>query len=307
MEKVKYHYWSHYEAFYNCPQKYLYQYGHKEIDLGLGLGKPLPRKKSSEHHAIMGTAIAAAVEEFYEKSLWKDPKTAREKTIAVAVEALHRELAKPRTFMEWDTEKTGQWWLSPPVEDLERQLRESTNNFVEIVKEEKLLGGFMRSEMDLKAMLGNIPLAGRPDLVIENDRLGLAVIDGKNSGTVGRYTNPDQLRWYAIVYEQVHRVRPQRLFFTYFRFPPGSKVPKYNVWTGLVEVDASEDTIQALKVEIEGFQQAIHEKRFTATPAYGTCRFCDFHDVCPASKYTEQKNSEVLSEGHGFGLVELKW
>lgn len=308
MEKVKYHYWSHYEAFFHCPQKYLYQYGHPEIDLGYGMGKPIPRKKTSEHHAVMGTAVAAAVEDFYEKSLWRDPTTARQTCIDVAIAALHRELAKPRTFIEWDLENTGKWWLSPPVEDLERQVRESTSNFIDIVKEEKLLGSFMRSEMDLKGSMEGIALAGRPDLVIENTRLGLAVVDGKNSGTVGRYTNPDQLRWYAIVYEAVHGVRPQRLFFLYFRFPPGSKVPKYKTWTGLVEVDASEDSIQALRQEIRDFQSRVTQKLFTATPAYGTCRFCDFNTVCPASKFTESKEVEIVPEGnHAFNLVELKW
>lgn len=307
MEKIRYHYWSHYEAFYNCPQKYLYQYGHPEIDLGYGLGKPVPRVKTSEHHAIMGTAVAAAVEEFYEGSLWKDPGTARQKCVEIAIAKLHSELESPRTFIEWDTNKTGKWWLSPPIADLERQVRESTSNFVDIVKETKLLGSFMRSEMDLKGYLGEIPLAGRPDLVIENQNLGLAVVDGKNSGTIGRYTNPDQLRWYAIVYELVHGFRPKRLFFMYFRFPPGSKTP-YDNWNGLAEVDASDESIEKLKAGISQFQDSVNEKMFTATPSYGTCRFCDFNSICPATKYAENKSVEIVSGvQYPNGLVEIKW
>jgi hypothetical protein len=76
------------------------------------------------------------------------------------------------------------------------------------------------------------PIGGKLDFLIRRDDeplKGITILDGKNAASRGKYTDPDQLRFYALTFYLQSGVMPDRLGFVYFRFPYGY-IPPESEW-----------------------------------------------------------------------------
>jgi hypothetical protein len=310
-------YWSNIEAFEECPQRFLWKRGYGTIDVGGGPGRPKPipqEERSSEHHALMGTVIAATLERLYNDELWREPATLATTLTEIVRKEFSLEI--PRRYLKYAEGREPQWNESPPHDALIQVCLDGVINYLKTMKRNRMLGPYARAEVDLSTVLDkDVPIAGRPDLIVRRDDTGLSIYDGKNSLNPGKYTNPDQLRWYALCFYLAYHTVPNRLAFIYFRYPEGSPPKDYaedpETWTGLVEIPFQKDDLKIIAHRARETYKAITKEYFDPTPSPKACRFCDYQSVCDARKATVQiRTKRPKSEAESViesssGMVEF--
>jgi len=291
-------YWSSLDTFEGCPQSFLWKKGWGAIDVGGGPGrkKPVPVQKS-EHHAVMGTAIQAVIERFYNDGLWKilTPMELRDRLLEMGKEEFRLECA--RRFIDWR--------LCEPREEQEKLVLDGILGYMKTMKAHKLLGPYAKCEVDMVGYVNKYtPIGGRADLTIRRDtepRKGVTILDGKNGkrykdgkGGWMTYTDPDQLRWYALCFYLVYRQQPDHLGFIYYRYPYGAPcinpdgVATGETEEGVVWVPFTQEDLKGLAQRAVDARKKMDKEKFEATPNPKTCRFCDYETVCP--QRTEQKD-----------------
>lgn len=301
-------FWSNIKLFRECPKKFLWSKGHKEIDLGFGLGKPVPvppEDKKSEHHLLMGSVLSRVVEEIYNRELWKDTSTFMKKALKLAEVEFH--LLEPKYHLEWK-QMTRQEALDIVLQ--------GTKNFLIIMCEHKLVGSFAQSEVAFverrKTVEGDIGFCGYADLVIRKDlpdgTSEMMILDGKNSSTPGVGVDPDQLIWYAICMQAQWGEKPTKLGFFYFRYPSTNPPASWDEetqgkWTGFVEVKWDESDMKRLLDEALATKRAIDNKAFEANPIPKVCTDCPYEELCEERQ--AQKKANALKRGHGKSSKDI--
>lgn len=287
MSRQKMLYWSHISTYEECPQHFLWSYGYSTIELGRGpgRGKLLPEVKKSAHHAVMGNVLSVALEALYNEELWRDPANLTERLETVVRKEFNIQLTK--SYILWsETPDRPKWDESPPREVLLQTCLDGILNYLRTMKRNKLLGPYARSEVDIRTVLDKTPIGGRPDLILRREDTGLSILDGKNSSTPGKYTNPDQLRWYALCYYLAYHEMPNRLAFVYYRYPEGTPHKDYEgdpeTWTGLEEVSCTKADLKSLSHRAVATHLSMFKEAFDPTPSSKACTFCDFQEVCDA-------------------------
>lgn len=294
-------YWSSIESYENCPRAYLWGHGHGSIDLGRGPGRSKAKPLDSRHHAVMGIVLARALEHLYNDEMWRDPENLTNRL----TDLVRREFAFALN------ENYVDWSQSPSKQELLRVCMDGIFGFLRTMKANKLLGPYAKSEVDLTGWVDQYtPVGGRPDIIIRREDTGVMILDGKNSMTPGKHTNPDQLRWYALVFYLAYNVMPNRLAFVYFRYPEGTPPrdhPEGTPWTGIVEVPVTRDDLKALGVRAKETYRAISKELFDPSPSSKACRYCDFRTVCDAVHTPtprKGKSLPVVVEGTVEHLIE---
>jgi hypothetical protein len=290
-------YWTSLEMYEACPQKYLWYRGWGTLDLGGGLGRPKPLPvKPSEHHLMMGKAIGKVVEDFYNLELWKDaPPGLADRLAERAEREFLFELA--RGFVDFRK--------APSKSEMIKICRDGAIGFLRTVKLDKLLGPYAKAEVNLIGQVDPVtPVGGRADIIMRRDDTGVSILDGKNSQSKGKYTDPDQLRWYAMCYRLVHGVLPDRLGFIYFRYPADSSTGTSGVdWIPFTEAD-----VDGLAARAVAATASMHAGKFQPTPSPKVCRLCDYETVCSARQEQRASNSSHRhknDDSFPSGIVDL--
>ena len=205
-------YWSTVRLYENCGQAFLWSKGWGRIDLGHGPGKRIPSpEKRSRHHAVMGIVIQAVVEKMYNDELYRDPPR-----LSVFMEELvevywAKETAKPRNFIDYRDSGMSE-------QEMIQTCKDGALGFLKTMKAHRLLGPYAKAEVDLVGWVDKyLKIGGRADTIIRRDDTGITIIDGKNSKR--KQADPDQLRWYALVFKLAFKKLPDRLAFVYYRYP----------------------------------------------------------------------------------------
>lgn len=286
-------YWSSMTTFEGCPLAFLWSRGWGDIDVGGGPGrrKPIPEPRS-RHHAIMGIAIQAGIEEMYNQEWWRDPKTMPQKMLDEAQRCFNRELMS--SYVDWHR--------SPPRSELEATVLSGVRGYVRTMKQHRLLGGYARAEVELRGYIDqHHGIAGRADTVFKRQDTGVTILDGKNSkrfldkktGQWFTYTDPDQLRWYALCYYLMYGKYPDRLGFVYYRYPYGyigEEGYEDTPAEGVVWVDFTPEDLKGIAARAVKARKAMDAEQFDANPSPQGCRFCDFEPVCEARQEQKKKN-----------------
>lgn len=312
-------YWSSMAKMEDCPQGFLWGRGWGTIDVGGGPGRRKPViKKRSEHHAVMGIAIQYVIERFYNDELWKflRGRQLQKRLLELTEKETNRLLAK----------KYIDWTESPPKDDLRQIIRDGVLGYLHTLKKHRLLGEYAQAEVDLVGYVDKWnPIGGRADMIIRRPDTGVTILDGKNSkrykdkktGGWMTFTDPDQLRWYALCYYIIYKKLPDRLGFVYFRYPAGSPVidpsgkDTGELEEGIDWVDCTMEDVKGLAQRALDARKQMNFEKFPANPSYQTCKFCDYETVCPERQATKRKRGhrkqvDVLGgQGGKGGIVSL--
>jgi len=298
--------WSSLSLYETCPQKFLWSKGWSTVDLGYGLGKrkPLPVRKS-EHHAILGTSIQYAIEVFYNSELWRvlDPETLKKRLLELADEAFRVEISKK--YVDW--REVGD--RMDGREGLEKLIRDAVMGYMRTLKHHRLLGPYAKAEVELLAYVNKYtPVGGRADVIIRREDTGVTILDGKNSKRykdpkTGKYTltytDPDQLRWYALLFYLIYKQMPDRLGFVYYRYPYGMPIVSENVMEadgveeGIDWVKFTKDDLKGLAVRAVDTLKGMDRKAFDPKATPQNCKFCDYESICPERKAQKEANRRV--------------
>lgn len=325
MKKAFTLYWSNLIKYEDCPQNFLWSKGWGTIDVGGGPGykKPIPFKKS-EHHAAMGTAIQAVIERFYNDELWRllSKNQLRDRLFDMCEKNFKLELTKRHI----------DWSQSPSREEMQQTITDGVMGYMRTLKHQRLLGPYSKAELDMVAYVNNYtPIGGKADLIIRRDDTGLTIIDGKNSkrykdgkGGLKTYTDPDQLRWYALCFYLCYRKMPDRLGFVYYRYPYGATVLDVNgdptmdeegnelKEEGVEWVEFTKEDLKGLGQRAVDVRKAMDREKFEAKPYWKTCRFCDYETVCQERQAQKERNrrkprntDEMFDGMRGFQVLDL--
>ena len=299
-------YYSPWSVYEGCPQRFLFQKGWGLIDVGGGPGRPKPKPlKKSEHHAILGTCIQASIERFYNDTLWNDldPKSLRDRLLELAEEAFLLEIKN--RYVDWRA--------APSQEEMRQIIKDGVLGYMRTLKAHRLLGVWNKAEMDLVGFVNKYtPVGGRPDVIIRRDAdptkevdpcKGITIIDGKNGkrykdgkGGLMTYTDPDQLRWYAMMFYICYKQLPDRLGFCFYRYPHGSPVldaegnDTGEVETGVEWVPCTMEDIKGLAQRAVDARKGMDKEKFDANPDPKNCRMCDWETVCPQRQAQKASN-----------------
>lgn len=313
-------YWSNLELYETCPQGFLWGRGWGAIDVGGGPGrsKPVPFKES-RHHAVMGIVIGGVLERLYNDELWRQPQGLPNRLMEMVNREFQYQLGKPGNYIDWR--------ISPSKQELLQVCKDGVFGYLRTMKANRFLGEYARSEVDLVGYIKkNHPIGGRADFIIrrgaEQELPGVTLLDGKNGQSKGKYTNPDQLRWYALCFYLAYGQLPDRLGFVYFRYPYGMPMTdksgnpilddngEQKVEQGVDWVDFSKEDIQGLAQRAVAARNSMMKEKFDPTPSPSACRFCSYETVCKArqdqkkSRARRPKNTDDLLQGTD-GFVEF--
>lgn len=289
-------YWSHLKMYEECPQKFLWTKGWEDIELGRGPGKGKKRpEERSRHHAVMGIVIQYAIEVMYNDELWRDPQNLSANLVDLIEKEWKRQLADPRNVIDYN--------MSGPEEDMLEVCRKGAIGYLKTMKEHRFLGVYAKAEVDLLGWIDKWnPIGGRADTIVRRDDTGITIIDGKNTLHKMKYTDPDQLRWYALLFKLSYRQLPDRLAYVWYRFPYDDEAEE----TGVEWIDFTEEDLKGIAQRALDARQGMRKRKFEPTPTPKNCRFCDFEPVCEARQAQRKANAANRKPRASSKVDELK-
>jgi len=269
----------------------------------------------------MGIVIAAVIEDFYNDELWKHSLGLRERLEEMTRKKFQLELA--RNYVDWRAHRC------PSQKEMLAICSDGVFGYVgKTLKAHRLLGPYARSEVNLLGYLDKWnPIGGRADVVFNREDTGFTILDGKNSkehwdrktSRPHFYTDPDQLRWYALCFYLSYSKMPARLGFTYFRYPTGytyeAEAARYtkeadelgptHAWkrgvaafheerepaTGISWVEFTREDLKGLAQRAKEARKGMNKERFSPTPSPKTCRFCDYETICEQRLAQKKENA----------------
>lgn len=285
------------KRYEECPQAFLWYRGWGNIDLGRGPGRSKEKPFiSSRHHAVMGIVIANVLERLYNDELWRDPHGLADRLEALVDREWARVTAKKRNFVDYR--------VAGSKYELVKVCKDGVRGFLRTMKQHRLLGEYSRAEVELLGWIDKRnPVGGRADLIIRRQDTGISIMDGKNAKSKGKYTDPDQLRWYALCFWLAYREMPDRLGFNYFRYPYGQPMvdgkgnPVLNEETGKQEIEQGVDWVPFTREDLKGLayraveaRKGMDKEKFEANPVPKVCRWCDYETVCEERQAQKAKN-----------------
>jgi len=307
-------YWSHLKAYEECPQQFLWLKGWDGVDCGNGPGNPKPRPpQRSRHHAVMGIAIQFAIEKMYNDELYRDPKNLSRVLLDLVEREFDRLASKPRNKIDYSEARMTR-------ADMIEVCREGVAGYLQTMKEHRLLGPYAKAEVDLLGWIDKWnPIGGRADTIVRRDDTGVTIIDGKNTKHKMRFTDPDQLRWYALLFKLAYKVLPARLAYVWYRFPAGKVTHDESggevIETGVEWIEFDEEDLRGLAQRALDAKKAMWKEKFAPTPTPPVCKFCAFEDVCEERKVQRQANAakrgkktkvqEITDAANGFADFTL--
>jgi hypothetical protein len=289
-------YWSSLAKYENCPQQFLWSKGWGEIDVGGGPGKkkPLP-VKISKHHQMMGTAIQGVIEQFYNRKLWLEYRNKPEHLKQYLLTEMSNQIQLGLSSFYVDTRLA-------PLDEITETIKNGIFGYFNTMRMNHFLGEYSEAEVDMVCYVDkHTPIGGRADLIIRRQDTGITILDGKNSKRYkgGKtYTDPDQLRWYALTFKLSYNKLPDRLGFFYYRYPYGTPIlDKDGVDTGEIEqgvewVSYTEDDLKGLGDRAVKASWGIKDEKFDPNPVPSYCKFCDYETVCPQRLQQKANNSK---------------
>lgn len=276
-------YWSNLETYEKCPQLFLWQRGWGDLDVGGGPGRPKPKpEKESRHHAVMGIVIQKVIEDLYNKELWRNPQGLPERLQAMIEHEFNYEIS--RNYIDWQK--------APSKFELLQICRDGVAGFLRTMKAERLLGPYARAEVELMGYVNaDTPIGGRADLIVRRDDVGTMILDGKNSKEKGRYTSPDQLRWYALCHYLAFGTMPDKLGFVYYRYPAGTPKEDGTQETGVDWVPFTREDVEGIAARAAEARRLMEQQQFAPTPSPKGCEWCAYITVCEARQNQKAANA----------------
>lgn len=224
-------------------------------------------EEDNPKRAFIGHVLGKLVEGFYVQRWWIAPD-ALDWTMMQAADALIRQVTDADGIV-WTPEEKAEWT---------HKIHEAIPVIIATIKSEKLLAPEWQTELETELdykdiVLGEIVrIHGRIDLLILRKGV-LTVLDAKAGGTLGKFTDRNQLRQYSLALwrGKAYGRLPNRVGFWWLRH---GKI----VWLKI-----SEKTLTKFEGELKETARKALAGPYEPTP--GTwCRGCSFRMDCPEGR-----------------------
>ena len=247
--------WSGYRLYKDCPYAYEFRYVKK---------KKVPY---NSYNSIGGKTVQKVFELFYNDEIWRRGAD----THKVLLDILKRQYRRmvSRNWVNWDAPES-----KLTSEELYESLIPVIGSTLKLIKDEKLIGRYAKSEVKLQAWLDKTLIHGITDFVIRRDNSHI-LLDGKLTVHRDKYLKRDQLVWYAMLFYLQHQVMIEKIGWLYYTY-------------GEIKwVEITEQDLTRLHGEVAAAIKSIKQRKFEPTPSADACRFCDFKPFCKAQQDLE--------------------
>lgn len=249
--------------------------------------------------SIYGSVSGILFEDFYVLRMWANPRP--QEALLARVESTVDKVIKKETskggVLVWkgpEAEGLNPKALYTNREELIADVRDTVPRGLRIIRQHRLLGPRTDAEFKLDLEFEGHVLAGRADFIIHRLKPDddLLIVDGKGSKHRGKYVDPTQLFWYAMLFwlqsmKQGSPRLPDKLAFLFWKFNPDESMD----WLDVSESDVSdllESTQEAIR-KIEGLKKMLLPNApvdavrgvFTPNASEESCRFCPYASKCP--------------------------
>jgi hypothetical protein len=184
------------------------------------------------------------------------------------------------------------------------------------MKAHRLLGVYARAEVDLVGWIDKWnPVGGRADVIIRREDTGISITDGKNTRRRER-ANPDQIRWYALLFKLSYRELPARVGFVWYRYPYGAPAKdqdgnqifdedgKPQIEQGVEWVPFTEDDLRGLAQRAVDAKKAMRKEKFDPNPVPSYCKYCVYESVCDTRQAQRAANAEKRGKSKKLEEIE---
>jgi len=322
--------YSGYKSNATCPFQYWNRY----------VNKTLLKIQENGVNSLYGSTIGVVFESFYRDRVWKRPeylKVLQDLAEPILDQTIKDQLKQGRVI-DWSDEKSNypeskdglsaSQALSRGREELLRDVYESIPRGLEAIRANRFIGPLMEAEMKLDTRFGPHMIGGRADFVVQrttphND---LVILDGKGSrhrekyvdGTPRKKGQPVegvQLKWYAVLYREIHKKVPDALAYVFWRYSGEQAVEwvpfdegdlnalKDEMLSTIRRIDRNSNQIAS--VSSPKAQEELREELFPAQPGFH-CNLCSYAEVCEKGRNykarSQRKPRVVLPEGVDLSL-----
>jgi hypothetical protein len=243
--------------------------------------------------SFYGSIVGTVFEDFYQMDLWKQPDVvgALRARVPTALAAAYAGAARQNRPIQWKGDvsaKDGKNLYDNEAELL-ADVDQGIINGLEVIQEFQLLGPRMGAEVPLDVVVEGHKIGGRADFIISRlrPRDETIILDGKGSKYRDQYTDPVQLKWYAMLYEIRYGKPPNRLGFVFWRYRhlealqwEPFKVEDLRILLGSTLTLI--DTLEYRKRACQAGALPVHA--FPPTPCRDNCFLCSYgtKELCPA-------------------------
>jgi hypothetical protein len=287
--------YSGFKKYDQCPYAYWHSY----------IGKTPPARPDDRLGSIFGSAIGVLFEEFYTQRWWKKRSNCQPFMLGQVERVVDDLLKKETSPGKWGSPGGVLLWkgygdgrnpkaLYSNRDELVTDVKEAVVRGLRIVKHYRLLGPRTEAEKILDLEVEGNKIGGRADFIIRRTAPhgDLLLLDGKGSRHRGRYVDPKQLHWYAMLYRRHFNEIPDKLAFLYWKFDPPDSID----WVEFSEADLDmllDEVLTAFKhigqarsqlpkadpLTVQGVARGL----FRPKPNPDNCRFCAYASkmTCP--------------------------
>jgi len=256
-------------------------------------------------NSLFGAVVGGLFEDFYTHGFWR--KTTRgglsseqflTGRVTTKFKQIVREKKRKGQVVLWNKDDEGA--IYETKDELLADVHDAIRKGLQSIRHHKLIGPEAKAELKLDCEVNGHKIAGRADFVLTRMKphLDLIILDGKGSKPRNRkYVDPDQLRWYGMLYQRKFGRAPDKLGFLFWRMGFTDSID----WLAFTEDDLSEmmtdvlETVESVenKVGLVGEKVPLASVRgtFTHSPGKFNCRFCPYatDDLCPEGSQVVQQ------------------
>lgn len=257
----------------DCPLRYKLQY----------IDQKKPEEPENKAGTVYGSVMGKMLERFYNQEMWRNTGTVVqtllnfvEKDVA-QVEFKNKDIDYPKAKLD----------RNQIIADINSHIPE----MVRTIQHNSLLGAYAKSEVKMSIVTeidgcGEWEIAGKADLIY-TQKGKTFILDGKGSPKREKYTDPNQLLSYALLYYNLHGVPPDGLGWIFFRFTGDDSL----LW-----LDFTMDSIKLFKSKLYNTIRSIHSNKFDPTPSVNVCRMCQYTE-CSARLCAKKTVNTFSSSG----------
>jgi hypothetical protein len=246
--------WTAVKKFFKCPLSYKFKY----------VDKKKPKFIKCKYHAIVGITIQKVFEYFYNLKWYRKRKQTLP-FIFSRLDQIYEEVLE-KNYVDWEKAPSSK-------EEVLEEIKEIIPKALKIIKENRLLGQYNRSEKFSIIFLKTNAIKGYIDFVIKKED-DLIVLDGKDVKNEDAVHNleKEQLFLYGIMLAHQNKIVPTKMGFLLWRLDR------------IEWIDFSKDDLRTFRSEflnqIWKIRNAIKSNKFPVTPSKSVCSFCEYEKEC---------------------------
>lgn len=257
-----------------CPKQYEHRYIKKT------------KVETDPRNAIFGISIGKIFEWFYRDKIWsnQDPEAELLLLIDKAIESACKE-------KKFDVNSDPIFLNSTKVD-----LKAHIPIGLRIIQDHKLLSLNSQSEFKLDILYKHknhdspVKFAGRADFIHYKDSEQIWILDGKSSRHKGKYADPEQLIWYAMLHYMKYHKSPTRIGYIFYRFPEDPvQWISYGDDSLRICLNSSFDTLNKIRLNM-----------FSPSPSTN-CKICDYSKICEEGKEFLSSEKKLIDS---LGMIE---